>query len=127
MIILKTLENGLRVVMEPMTSVRSISFGIWVRNGSRNEDALTYGVSHFIEHMMFKGTESRSAKDIADTMDSLGGQINAYTSKEHTCIYTRTLDSHFEIALGVLSDMFFNSRFDEEDIARERNVILEEI
>ncbi|MCL1987786.1 MAG: insulinase family protein [Firmicutes bacterium] len=107
--------------------VRSVSFGIWVKNGSRNEDDSTNGISHFIEHMLFKGTNKRSAKDIADSMDEIGGQVNAYTTKEHTCFYTRTLDNHFDIALDVLSDMFFNAKFDNSDIKRECNVILEEI
>lgn len=127
MIKVHTLDNGLRIVMEAMPSVRSISFGIWVRNGSRNEDASTNGISHFIEHMLFKGTETRSAKDIADIMDEVGGQINAYTSKEYTCYYTRTLDTHFDVALDILTDMFFHSKFDAADIVKERNVILEEI
>ena len=122
-----TLDNGLRVVMEDIPFVRSVSFGIWVKNGSRNEDKNTNGISHFIEHMLFKGTDKRSAKDIADAMDEIGGQVNAYTSKEYTCYYTRTLDAHFDIALDVLSDMFFNARFGQEDIRKECNVILEEI
>lgn len=122
-----TLDNGLRIVMEAIPFVRSLSFGIWVKNGSRNEDASNNGISHFIEHMLFKGTETRSAKDIADVMDAVGGQINAYTSKEYTCYYTRTLDTHFDVALDVLTDMFFHSRFNEADIQKERNVILEEI
>ena len=121
------LDNGLRVVLEDIPFVRSVSFGIWVKNGSRNEDASTNGISHFIEHMLFKGTPKRSAKDIADAMDEIGGQVNAFTSKEYTCYYTRTLDSNFDVALDVLSDMFFNARFDEDDIQKERNVILEEI
>ncbi|MDR1663570.1 MAG: insulinase family protein [Clostridiales bacterium] len=127
MINVYTLDNGLRVVMETIPFVRSISFGIWVRNGSRDEDGAVNGISHFIEHMMFKGTERRSGKDIADEMDAIGGQINAYTSKEYTCYYTRTLDTHFDTALDVLSDMFFHSKFDSADINKERNVILEEI
>ena len=121
------LDNGLRVVLEDIPFVRSVSFGIWVKNGSRNEDKATNGISHFIEHMLFKGTEKRSAKDIADAMDEIGGQVNAYTSKEYTCYYTRTLDSHFDVALNVLGDMFFNSKFEEPDIKKECNVILEEI
>jgi predicted Zn-dependent peptidase len=127
MINLYTLENGLRIVMEPIPFVRSISFGIWVRNGSRNEAPEVNGISHFIEHMFFKGTERRTAADIANEMDAVGGQLNAYTSKEYTCYYTRTLDTHFDTALDVLTDMFFNSKFDENDINKERNVILEEI
>ena len=120
-------NSGLRVVMEDIPFVRSVSFGIWVKNGSRNEDTNTNGISHFIEHMLFKGTEKRSAKEIADAMDEIGGQVNAFTSKEYTCFYTRTLDSHFDVALDVLSDMFFNARFDTDDIRKECNVILEEI
>ena len=127
MINVYTLKNGLRVVMENIPFVRSVSFGIWIKNGSRCESASNNGISHFIEHMMFKGTKKRSAKDIADTMDSVGGQINAFTSKEYKCFYTRTLDTHFDVALDVLTDMFFNSNFDQNDIDRERNVILEEI
>lgn len=121
------LDNGLRIVYEDIPFVRSVAFGIWVKNGSRHEDESTNGISHFIEHMLFKGTGKRSAKEVADAMDEIGGQVNAYTSKEHTCYYTRTLDSHFDIALDVLSDMFFNSKFDSDDIKKECNVILEEI
>jgi len=114
-------------VMESIPFVRSVSFGIWVRNGSRNETAATNGMSHFIEHMMFKGTEKRTAMEIADVMDAVGGQLNAFTSKEYTCYFTRTLDTHFDVALDVLSDMFFRSKFDQNEIDKERNVILEEI
>jgi len=122
-----TLPSGLRVVMEAIPHVRSVSFGIWVRNGSRNESARQGGMSHFLEHMLFKGTEKRTAFDIADTMDAIGGHFNAFTSQENTCYSTRTLDTHFETALDVLTDMFFNSKFDGADIDKERNVILEEI
>ena len=122
-----TLKNGIRVAMEEMDSIRSVSFGIWVKNGSRNETSAENGISHFIEHMMFKGTDSRSAKDIADEMDAVGGQVNAYTTKEYTCYYTRTLDSHLYIALDVLSDMFLRSRFDDAEIKKECHVIQEEI
>jgi len=121
------LDNGIIVVMEKMPSVRSVSFGIFVKNGSRNESDKTNGISHFIEHLMFKGTENRTAKQIADDMDSVGGQINAYTTKEYTCYYTKTLDTHFDVALDVLADMYFNSLFSDEDISKERNVIVEEI
>jgi len=113
--------------MEAIPFVRSVSFGIWVKNGSRNECGRLNGISHFIEHLLFKGTQRRTAKDIADTMDGVGGQLNAFTSKEYTCYMARTLDAHFDVALDVLSDMFFNSRFEENGIERERNVILEEI
>ncbi len=122
-----TLSNGVRIVMERIPFIRSIAFGIWVMNGSRNETPKTSGISHFIEHMLFKGTFDRSAKDIADEMDIIGGQINAFTSKEYTSYYFRTLDSHFSAALDVLADMFFNSKFDNSDIEKELNVIIEEI
>lgn len=122
-----TLSNGVRLVLETIPFVRSISCGIWVSNGSRNEDITTNGISHFIEHMLFKGTENRTARDIADEMDSIGGQINAFTSKEYTCYYTRTLENHFDIAIDILADMFFNSKFEESEIKKERGVIIEEI
>lgn len=122
-----TLDNGLRIVLESIPYVRSIAFGIWINTGTRCERPDENGVSHFIEHMMFKGTQKRSAKEIAEEMDAMGGQINAYTTKEYTCYYTRVLDRHFDHALDVLSDMILNSKFDENDIAREREVIEEEI
>ena len=127
MISVHTLPNGVRVVMEVMQSVRSISFGLWVKTGSRHETESTNGISHFTEHMFFKGTEKRSALCIAETMDAVGGQINAFTTKDCTCYHVRTLDTHFDTALDVLTDMFFNSKFDPNDIVKERNVILEEI
>ena len=127
MISVHTLPNGLRVALESLPFVRSVSFGIWLMNGSRNETRGTNGISHFSEHMMFKGTKNRTAKQIADTMDAIGGQLNAFTSKEYTCFFTRTLDVHFDTALDVLQDMFFNSNFDDGEIAKERGVILEEL
>lgn len=127
MINIHTLPNGLRVVMESIPFVRSVSFGLWVENGSRHEDIKTNGMSHFIEHMMFKGTHKRSALDIAEAMDAVGGQLNAFTSKEQTCYFTRTLDTHFDVALDVIADMFFNSKYDQDEIDKECNVILEEI
>ena len=127
MISVHQLPSGLRVVMEPIPFVRSVSFGIWVQNGSRNETVGTNGISHFLEHLFFKGTEKRTSKDIADTMDAVGGQLNAFTSKEYTCYMARTLDTHFDVALDVLSDMLFNSSFEEAGIEKERGVILEEI
>ena len=127
MIALHTLPNGLRVVLETIPFVRSVSFGIWVKTGSRNETADTNGISHFIEHMMFKGTKNRTARQIADEMDAIGGQLNAFTSRECTCFFSRTLDTHFDTALDCLQDMFFNSNFDEADIDKERGIILEEI
>ena len=127
MIALTTLPNRVRIVTETIPSVRSISFGIWVNNGGRHENPQNSGISHFLEHMFFKGTHKRTALEIADTMDAVGGQLNAFTSKEATCYFVRILDTHFDIALDVLSDMFFNSKFDPAEIDKERNVILEEL
>lgn len=127
MVIIKKLDNGISVALEEIAYVRSISFGIWVKNGSRNERPEENGVSHFIEHMMFKGTENRTARQIAEEMDALGGQINAYTTKEYTCYHTRVLDEHFKRALDVLSDMVLRSLFAQKDVEKERNVITEEI
>lgn len=122
-----TLDNGVRIVCEKIPYVRSVSVGIWIGTGSRNEDTVNNGISHFIEHMVFKGTENRSAKEIAESIDNIGGQLNAFTGKECTCYYTKTLDSHIEIALDLLADMLFNSRFSQKDIDVERKVIIEEI
>lgn len=123
----KTLSNGLRIVAEQIPTYRSVSFGIWIKTGSRNEDAANNGISHFIEHMLFKGTDRYSAKDIAEIFDGIGGNVNAFTAKEYTCYYAKVLDTHLPLAVDVLSDMFFNSRFDTEELDKERNVILEEI
>ena len=123
----RTLKNGVKILYEYIPYVRSVSMGIWVKNGSRNELAAENGASHFIEHMLFKGTKTRTARDIAGITDKIGGQINAFTSRECTCFYGRVLDSHLNVLLDVLSDMFFNSRFDEDDIVNERGVIFEEI
>ncbi len=127
MVTIHRLRNGVTVVLEEIPYVRSIAFGIWVKNGSLDEPQQLGGISHFLEHMMFKGTQNRTAREIAEEMDGVGGQINAYTTKEYTVYHTRTLDTHFETALDVLSDMFLHSRFAQQDIQRERNVIMEEI
>lgn len=121
------LKNGLRVVIEKIPTVRSVSFGIWVKTGSRNETPNNSGISHFIEHMLFKGTERFSAKEIAEQFDAIGGNVNAFTSKEYTCYYAKVLDEHLPIAVDVLSDMFFHSKLERDELAREKNVILEEI
>lgn len=121
------LDNGLRIVVENIDHVNSVSLGLWVENGSRNENAINNGISHFIEHMFFKGTSSRTSKEIAESIEDVGGQINAFTGKEATCFYTKTLDTHLDLSLEVLADMLFNSKFDEEDIEKEKGVIVEEI
>ncbi len=121
------LKNGLKLVYEKIPHVKSVSIGIWVGTGSRNEDSQNNGISHFIEHMLFKGTQKRTAKEIAESIDSLGGQLNAFTGKEATCFYARTLDSHLDTAVEVLTDMVFNSKFSEKDIKLEKRVVLEEI
>ncbi len=113
--------------MENIPTCRSVSFGIWVKTGSRNETPDNNGISHFIEHMLFKGTSQRSAKDIADLFDGIGGNVNAFTSKEYTCYFAKVLDEHLPLAVEALADMFFESQFDSEELAKEKNVILEEI
>ncbi|MDD4493239.1 MAG: pitrilysin family protein [Eubacteriales bacterium] len=122
-----TLENGLRLVYEQLPFLRSASVGIWVKTGSADENENNNGISHFIEHMMFKGTEKMSAKQIAQSIESLGGQLNAFTGKECTCYYAKTLDEHLDTALDVLSEILFHSKFASEDIDKERSVIIEEI
>lgn len=121
------LANGLRVLIEPIPTCRSVSFGIWVKTGSRNETPEENGISHFVEHMLFKGTKRHTAKEIADRFDGIGGNVNAFTSKENTCYYAKVLDQHLPIAVDLLSDMFFESQFAGNELAKEKNVILEEI
>lgn len=122
-----TLHNGLTVVTEQIDSVRSISVGIWIKTGSRNESEDMAGVTHFLEHMLFKGTEKRSSYDIAQSMESVGGYLNAFTSTEYTCYYARCLDTKLERAVEVLSDMVKNSQFPEEELEKEKKVVLEEM
>lgn len=121
------LENGLTIIGEEIPYVKSISLGIWINAGSRIEDNEISGVSHFIEHMLFKGTKNRTSKQLASEIDNLGGQINAFTSKECTCYYVKLLDSHIDIGIDVLSDMILNSKFDKDDLDKERSVIIEEL
>jgi predicted Zn-dependent peptidase len=121
------LPNGLTVITEEMQHIRSISVGIWVKTGSRDEDPQWNGISHFIEHMVFKGTKHRSAEDIARQVDSIGGNMDAFTAKECVCFNVKVLDEHLPIAMEVLSDLVLNPVFDVKDIGRERGVILEEI
>ena len=122
-----TLSNGIRVVSETLPKSRSVSIGVWVKVGSRHETKQLGGISHFIEHMFFKGTEQRSARDIAIEMDSIGGEMNAFTSQEMTTYYVKVLDEHLLKAVDLLSDILLGSRFDSLEMEKERNVILEEI
>ena len=122
-----TCQNGVRIVLEQIPTVRSVAIGVWIGTGSRNENPENNGISHFLEHMFFKGTKTRSAREIAESFDSIGGQVNAFTSKEYTCYYAKVLDNHAPFALEVLADMFFNSTFDSEELNKEKNVVNEEI
>jgi predicted Zn-dependent peptidase len=121
------LENGTVIVTESVPDVRSVTLGFWIGVGSRNETADENGISHFIEHLLFKGTANRTAKEISETFDTLGAEFNAFTSKEFTCYYTRMLDEHLPIGVEVLSDIMQNSLLAEEHINFERQVVLEEI
>src|ERR1700682_5480251 len=121
------LPNGLTVITEEMQHIRSVSIGIWMKTGSRDEDLQWNGISHFVEHMVFKGTQHRSAEEIARQVDSIGGNIDAFTAKECVSFSVKVLDEHLPIALDVLSDLVLNPVFDAQDITRERGVILEEI
>jgi predicted Zn-dependent peptidase len=122
-----TCQNGVRIVLEQIPTVRSVAIGVWIATGSRNENEQSNGISHFLEHMFFKGTKTRTAREIAEAFDSIGGQVNAFTSKEYTCYYAKVLDDHANFALEMLADMFFNSTFVDEELKKEKNVVLEEI
>jgi predicted Zn-dependent peptidase len=126
-ILTTTLPNGIKVLTETMPHVRSVSVGVWVSSGSRRETAEQNGISHFIEHMLFKGTANRSAEAIARSVDSIGGNLDAFTAKEMVCFNTKVLDEHLPVALDVLSDLVLNPAFRAEDIEKEKGVILEEI
>jgi predicted Zn-dependent peptidase len=121
------LDNGIRLVSQKMPDHRSVSLGIWVENGSRHESHQENGISHFIEHLLFKGTERRTAAQIAEEMDAVGGILNAFTAKEHTCYYAKVLDENLPLAIDLLTDIFLHSMFDGDEIERERSVILQEI
>ena len=123
----EVLANGLTVISEEMKHIRSVCIGIWIKTGSRDEDLQWNGISHFLEHMVFKGTKHRSAEDIARQVDSIGGNMDAFTAKECICFNMKVLDEHMPIAMDVLSDLVLNPTFAVNDIARERGVILEEI
>src|SRR5262244_1708744 len=123
----EVLPNGLTVLTEKMDHIRSVSMGIWIKSGSRHEDPHVNGISHFVEHMVFKGTSNRTAEQIARQVDSIGGNMDAFTGKETICFNIKVLDEHLPIALDILSDLVLNPIFEPKDIVREKGVILEEI
>ncbi len=123
----EVLPNGLVVVTEEMQHIRSVSIGVWIKTGSRHEDPELNGISHFVEHMVFKGTRNRSAEQIARQVDSIGGNMDAFTAKECISFDIKVLDEHVPLALDILSDLVLNPVFDSKEISRERGVILEEI
>ncbi len=122
-----TLPNGIRVISEEIPGVRSVSIGVWIDVGSRDEDESNNGIAHFIEHMAFKGTKKRSVRDIAQSLESVGGYLNAFTGKEHTCFYARVLDEFTPLAVDVLSDIVLNATFPEKEIEKEKGVVIEEL
>ena len=121
------LSNGITLLTEHMPHVRSVTIGVWLRRGSRHEPPPLNGASHFIEHLVFKGTENRSAREIALAVDGIGGQMDAFTSKEYTCFYAKVLDDHLKDAVDLLSDIVLKPLFDKTELERERKVIVEEI
>jgi predicted Zn-dependent peptidase len=121
------LSNGIKVITKKMPHLRSVSMGVWVNVGGRDESSLESGMSHFIEHMIFKGTQKRTAFQIAKEFDAIGGQTNAFTSTENTCYHAKVMDTHMETMVDILSDIFLNSVFDEREVENERAVILQEI
>ena len=121
------LSNGLTILTESMPNIRSVSIGVWLRKGSRHEVAKENGISHFLEHLVFKGTDRRSTEEIARTIDSIGGQMDAFTTKEYTCFYAKVLDDHLPVAIDLLADLLLHPLFDPGEIERERKVIFEEI
>src|SRR6202171_1147874 len=122
-----TLPSGVRVITKTMPHVRSVWVRLWVKAGSRRESPEQNGISHFIEHMLFKGTTNRSAEEIARSVDSIGGNLDAFTAKELVCYNTKVLDEHLSLAFDVLADLVLHPLFREDDIAKEKGVILEEL
>ncbi len=122
-----TLKNGIRICTQKIPGVRSVSLGIWVDVGARDESVEENGLSHFIEHMIFKGTDKRSAFEIAKEFDAIGGHTNAFTTMENTCYHGKVMDTHVDTMVEILSDIFLNSQFDEKEVERERPVIFQEI
>jgi predicted Zn-dependent peptidase len=126
-IVRDVLDNGLRILTEPMSEVRSVSIGVWLARGSRHESAEDGGIAHFVEHMLFKGTATRSAEDIAQAIDSIGGQLDAFTAKEYASYYIKVLDEHLPLAIDILADIVRNPAFNPDDVEREKKVVVEEI
>jgi predicted Zn-dependent peptidase len=127
MIVREVLDNGLRLLTEQIPHVRSVSIGVWLTRGSRHEPAVHGGIAHFVEHMLFKGTTNRSAESIAQDIDSIGGQLDAFTAKEYASYYIKVLDENLPLAVDILSDIVLNPALAEDDIEREKKVVLEEI
>jgi len=122
-----SLSSGATMVVEDIPYLKSAAVGVYIKVGSRYESPSLAGASHFIEHMLFKGTPSRTARDIAETFEGMGGQLNAFTSKEYTCVYSRTLDEDIYSAMDIIFDMLFNSQMTAKDLDTERSVVIEEI
>jgi predicted Zn-dependent peptidase len=127
MVVREVLDTGLRLITETMPQVRSVTIGVWLMRGSRHESDAQSGIAHFVEHMLFKGTDTRSAEDIAQAIDSIGGQLDAFTAKEYAGYYIKVLDEHLPLAVELLSDIVMRPAFEPEEVAREKKVILEEI
>jgi len=127
MVTREVLDTGLRLITESMPHVRSVSIGVWLTRGSRHETGEQGGIAHFVEHMLFKGTATRTAEDIAQAIDSIGGQLDAFTAKEYASYYIKVLDEHLPTAVDLLSDIVMNPKFDDDDLEKEKKVILEEI
>lgn len=127
MVTREVLDGGLRLITEPMPSVRSVSIGVWLTRGSRHETDAQSGIAHFVEHMLFKGTATRSAEDLAQSIDSIGGQLDAFTAKEYASYYIKVLDEHLPLAVDLLADIVMRPAFDGDELEREKKVILEEI
>jgi predicted Zn-dependent peptidase len=127
MVVAETLPSGLRLTTEAMPHVRSVTIGVWLARGSRHESDRESGIAHFVEHMLFKGTASRTARDIAEAIDSIGGQLDAFTSKEYAAYYVKVLDEHVPLAIDLLSDMILRPALAPDDVEKEQSVILEEI
>ena len=127
MVVREVLDNGLRLITETMPHVRSVTIGVWLTRGSRHEVEAQGGIAHFVEHMLFKGTDTRSAEDIAQEIDSIGGQLDAFTAKEYASYYIKVLDEHLPLAVDLLSDIVLRPAFAADEIEREKKVILEEI